>query len=255
MNEAATRIAHPRDWVELTSAFLQIRSFVDEGGARARVRALECINRDLPEKRLRAALVAPDNTIIKILEKSDFQGRTVCSPLNPAEGVWIEPPFEEGRRVCISRTSLDEWYSTHPATPAAAADRRLPAAGEPEPSQSPQAKQQPPPAIQPKRKSKRKLKRKPRRKADPDRERIYNHEAVTGTDNRVLIEPPPRPSDSAPETEHVVWAVRFLRITEPDKLVGLRGKKLQRLVCTTVGPKFWCGLRTVQRGKKRADSM
>jgi hypothetical protein len=113
MTEAAIRIAHPRDWVELTSAFLQIRSFVGEGGARARVRALECINRDLPEERLRAALVAPDNTIIKILEKSDFQGRTVCSPLNPAEGVWIEPPFEEGQRVCISRASLDEWYSTH----------------------------------------------------------------------------------------------------------------------------------------------
>jgi hypothetical protein len=99
-------------------------SFVDEGGARARVRALVCINRDLPEKRLRAALVAPDNTIIKILERPDFQGRTVCSPLNPAEGVRIEPPFEEGR-VCIWRASLDEWYSTHPATPAAAADRLL----------------------------------------------------------------------------------------------------------------------------------
>jgi hypothetical protein len=113
MTEAAIRIAHPRDWAELTSAFLQIRSFVDEGGARARVRALECINRDLPEERLRAALVAPDNTIIKILEKSDFQGRTVCSPLNPAEGVWIEPPFEEGQRVCICRASLAEWYSTH----------------------------------------------------------------------------------------------------------------------------------------------
>jgi hypothetical protein len=68
-------------------------------------------------------------------------------------------------------------------------------------------------------------------------------------------EPPPRPPDNAPEIEHVVWAVRFLRITEPDKLAGLRGKKLQKFVCNTVGPKFWCGLRTVQRGKKRADSM
>jgi hypothetical protein len=133
MNEAEIRIAHPRDWVELTPAFLRIMSFVDEGGARARVRALECINRDLPEKRLRAALVAPDNTIIKILEKPDFQGRTVRSPLDPAEGVWIEPPFEEGR-VCICRASLDEWYSTHPATPTAVADRQLPAADESEPA-------------------------------------------------------------------------------------------------------------------------
>ena len=130
MNEAETRIAHPRDWVELTPALCQIMSFVGEGGARARIRALEYINRDLPEKRLRAALVASDNTIIKILEKPDFQGRTVCSPLNPAEGVWIEPPFEEGQRVCIWRASLDEWYSTHPAMPAAVADRQPRAAGE-----------------------------------------------------------------------------------------------------------------------------
>jgi hypothetical protein len=69
------------------------------------------------------------------------------------------------------------------------------------------------------------------------------------------IAPPPRPSDNASAIEHVVWAVRFLRITNPDKLAGLRGKKLQKLVCDTVGPKFWCDPRTVQRGKKRADSI
>jgi hypothetical protein len=69
------------------------------------------------------------------------------------------------------------------------------------------------------------------------------------------VPPPSRPPDNAPEIEHVVWAVRFLRITAPNKLAGLRGKKLQNLVCDTVGPKFSCGLRTVQRGKKRADSM
>jgi hypothetical protein len=127
MTEAAIRIAHPRDWVELTPAFLQIMSFIDEGGARARVRALEYINRDLLEERLLAALVASDNTIIKMLKRPDFQGRTVCSPLNPAEGVWIEPPFEEGQRVCIGRASLDERYSTHleiaeKAEPSAVAD-------------------------------------------------------------------------------------------------------------------------------------
>ena len=175
---------HQRDWVELTPAFRRIMSFVDEGTARARARALVCINRDLLEKRLRAVLVASDNTIIKMLETPDWQGRTVCSPLNPAEGVWVEPPFEEGR-VCIWRADLDEWYSTHPATPAVAADRQLSAAGESEPSQSSQAKrqpQQPSPVTQPKRKPK----RKPRRKAGPGRERIYNHEAITGAANRVL---------------------------------------------------------------------
>jgi hypothetical protein len=54
-------------------------------------------------------------------------------------------------------------------------------------SESPQAKQQsepqqPPSATQPKRKPK----RKPRRKAGPGRERIYNHEAITGAGNSVL---------------------------------------------------------------------
>jgi len=68
-------------------------------------------------------------------------------------------------------------------------------------------------------------------------------------------EPPPRPPTDAPEIEHVAWAVQFLRITDPDKLVGLRGKKLQKLVCKTVGSNFSCSLRTFQRGKKRADSM
>jgi hypothetical protein len=71
----------------------------------------------------------------------------------------------------------------------------------------------------------------------------------------VSEQPPPRPPDNAPAIEHVVWAVRFWRITNPDKLAGLRGKKLQKLVCSTVGPNFQCDLRTVQRGKKRADSM
>jgi len=69
------------------------------------------------------------------------------------------------------------------------------------------------------------------------------------------IAPPPRPPDGAPAIEHVAWAVRFLQITAPDRLIGLRGKKLQKLVCNTVGSNFSCGQRTFQRGKKRADSM
>jgi hypothetical protein len=73
--------------------------------------------------------------------------------------------------------------------------------------------------------------------------------------NPTVSERPPRPPDGAFAIEHVAWAVRFLRITDPDKLAGLRGKKLQKLVCNTVGPNFWCDARTVQRGKKRADSM
>jgi len=179
---------HPRDWVELTPAFRRIMSFVAETGARARALTLVYINRDLSEEQLHAALVAPDNTIIKMLKGSDWQGRAVCSALNPLEGVWVEPPFEEGR-VCIWRAGLDERYSTHLVTATPPAERQLPAAGESEPSQSSQAKrqpQQPSPATQPKRKPKRKLKRKPRHKAGPGRERIYNHEAITGAGNSVL---------------------------------------------------------------------
>ena len=143
MTEAETRIARTfraRDWVPLTATLIRIMSFVD-----GRVDlALACINRDLLEGRLRAALVAPDGTIKMLLEASDWQQRTVHAPHNPAEGVRVEP-YEEGR-FFIWRADLDKEYPTNPATPASAADRQLYAEGEPEPSQSPQA-EQPPPAA------------------------------------------------------------------------------------------------------------
>jgi hypothetical protein len=136
MNEAETRIARtfrPRDWVPLTAAFIRIMSFVD---GRADL-ALACINRDLREEVLHAALVASDGTIKMLLEGSDWQRRTVHAPHIPAEGVRVEP-YEEGR-FFIWRADLDKGYPTNPATPAAAADRQLYAAGGSEPSQSPQA--------------------------------------------------------------------------------------------------------------------
>jgi hypothetical protein len=138
--EAAITVALfvPPDWVALTSAFIWILSSVD----RDAVLAHGCINRDLRAGRLRAALVAPDGTILKLLEASDWQQRTVRAPLNPAEGVRVEPPFEEGR-VFLWKADLTRWYSPNPATLAAPADRQLHAAGGSEPSQSPQAEQQP----------------------------------------------------------------------------------------------------------------
>jgi hypothetical protein len=68
--------------------------------------------------------VAPDGTIIKLLEKEDWQSRTVRVPLNPAEGVAVEPPYEEGR-VYIWSADLDEWYPANPATSTTVADRQL----------------------------------------------------------------------------------------------------------------------------------
>jgi hypothetical protein len=112
------RIFRARDWVALTPAFLRIMTFVGE-----RVDFVEgCINRDLRQGRLHAALVAPDGTI-KHFEGPDWQQRTVRSPLRPAEGVRVEP-YEEGRWF-IWRADLDREYPTNPVTPATAADRQL----------------------------------------------------------------------------------------------------------------------------------
>jgi hypothetical protein len=106
MTEAEPRIAHLRDWVPLTPAFLRIMSFVNGRVDRAQAR----INRDLREERLHAALVALDGTIKMLLEGPDWEQRTVCAPLNPAEGVRVEP-YEEGDWF-IRRADLDEWYPT-----------------------------------------------------------------------------------------------------------------------------------------------
>jgi hypothetical protein len=91
----------PRDWISLTPTLLRIMTFV---GADL---ALACINQDLREGRLRAALVAPDGTL-KILDATDWQQRTVHAPLIPAEGVRVAP-HEEGRWF-IWRADLDEHY-------------------------------------------------------------------------------------------------------------------------------------------------
>ena len=81
-----------------------------------------------------------------LLEASDWQQRTVHAPLNPAEGVRVEP-YEEGHWFIV-RADPHKEYPTNPATPASAADRQLYAGGEPEPSQSPQAEpRQLPPAA------------------------------------------------------------------------------------------------------------
>ena len=131
MTEAETRIARTfraRDWMPLTPAFIRIMSFVD---GRADL-ALACINRDLLEGQLRAALVAPDGTIKMQLEASDWQQRAVHAPHNPAEGVRVEP-YEDGR-FFIWRADLDREYPTNPASPATPSDQQLHAEGGSEPA-------------------------------------------------------------------------------------------------------------------------
>jgi hypothetical protein len=48
-----------------------------------------------------------------LLGGPDWEQRTVCAPLNPAEGVRVEP-YEEGDWL-IRRAGLNEWYPTNPA--------------------------------------------------------------------------------------------------------------------------------------------
>jgi hypothetical protein len=112
MIEVETRITRfrPREWVQLTPAFLQIMSFVPE-----RVRALACFNQDLREERLHIGVLMPDG-MIKMLGGEYWQRHKVCAPHIPAEGVRVEP-YEgfSSQDFYIRRTELDEEYPTNPA--------------------------------------------------------------------------------------------------------------------------------------------
>jgi hypothetical protein len=70
--------------------------------------------------------------------------------------------------------------------------------------------------ARPKRKPKCKLKRKPRRKAGPGRERIYNHEAITGAGNRVLARG--RPDTKALFFEKIIAECRAAKIKLPPNI-------------------------------------
>ena len=262
--EAVVRaLTFPCDLMRLKDIVLQIIDRV--GGKRESVYGLkvatQCFRYELLE------LIRSDGT--KMQFPKDCEYPIICAaPINPAEAVWIEPR-EDGPHF-VRRPATPPAPPAEPPQSSTTAtlpvDRQLPAAGGPDPSQSRQPRQ-PSPATQskrkPKRKLKRKLKRKPRRKAGVADVPVQGTQVKLGgpqlpggsEPGARAKEPPPRPPDGASEIEHVIWAVRSLRITDSDKLAGLRGKKLQKLVCNTVGPKFWCNLRTVQRGKKRADSM
>ena len=124
----ASPIFHPRDWVPLRDAVLQIISLAGED----RVLGLAIVNRDLRNGLLEGALVAPDGTMT-LLSRTDWEHRTVHAPHNPAEGVGVAP-YEPGRYF-VSRASLAKL--TSPATPARPPDRRRHAEGGSEPQRTP----------------------------------------------------------------------------------------------------------------------
>jgi hypothetical protein len=128
MNEAEIRIAQkllPRDWTSLREVVLKVIAFF--GGPRGS--GLAMVNRYLHERVLELALVAPDGTMTEF-SRMDCEHRTIHAPLlNPAEGVRVEP-YEAGH------------YLARLAELTSPADRQLPAADGPKPSQSSQVKQQ-----------------------------------------------------------------------------------------------------------------
>ena len=72
--------------------------------------ALRCLNRDLRSGRLRSALVdfSPDDKeTMTLLNPSDWQQRTIEAPINPEEGVRVEP-YVSGRCV-VWRVDFDTW--------------------------------------------------------------------------------------------------------------------------------------------------
>ena len=132
---------HPRDWAPLQDAVLQLISLV--GGKRDL--GLVMINRYLRSGQLAGALVAPDGTLT-LFSRTDWERRTVHAPLNPAEGVRVEP-YEAGYYF-VRRAGLAEL--TSPATPATPADRQLHAAGASEPAApAEESMPEPAPAVEP----------------------------------------------------------------------------------------------------------
>jgi hypothetical protein len=96
----------PRDWVPLKDALLRIMSITG-----SRDLALACLNRDLRSGQLGSGLVPPDGKAMMIpLEPSDWRQRTVHAPLNPEEGVGVEP-YVAGQWF-VRRVDLDKWYPT-----------------------------------------------------------------------------------------------------------------------------------------------
>lgn len=146
-------------WEWLKPAFGRYVAFAGGSIVGARDEALDHINRDVHEWRLRLGFRAPDDTI-KVPDAAECQKLTVNAAPTWEEAVWIEPRRDE--RCYAWRADLDR-RTTLPAAPAAHAGGELkPAARveesmpepapavEPEPAPlSPQVEPEPPSPLEP----------------------------------------------------------------------------------------------------------
>jgi hypothetical protein len=138
--EAETRLTRDfylGDWVLLRDAVLLVISLV--GGKRELGLAL--INQWVHRGLLDLALLAPDGSTMTLFSKKDCERRTIHAPLNPAEGVRVEP-YEAGQHF-VRRSDLAKLTSP-------AADRQLCAEGEAEPAaRAKESMPEPAPAVEP----------------------------------------------------------------------------------------------------------
>jgi hypothetical protein len=100
----------PHEWVPLRAALRRVMSITE-----SREPALFYLNRDLRSGRLASGLVPHDDkAMIILLEPSDWRQRTVHAPLNPEEGIGVEP-YVDGD-FYVRRVDLDKWYPTPTTT-------------------------------------------------------------------------------------------------------------------------------------------
>jgi hypothetical protein len=123
---------HLRDWVRLHDAVLKFKDLAGGSGQRARDLGVEeAIKylRDLKEP-LKSTLRRADGTR-KSLTASDWAYRSIYVPPNPAEGIFITPPFEppfQPGDCFVCRTDLARLTSPSPRAEAELVPARIPPA-------------------------------------------------------------------------------------------------------------------------------
>jgi hypothetical protein len=116
-SKEASPIYYPHGWEKLTVAFVLVMARV---GRRDLTRSL--FNRDLRSGEL-GSMKTSDGITMTPLDQSYWQQRTLETPLNPHEGVRVEP-YVDGE-VYVCRADLDRLY-LRAGTPASQADDAQP---------------------------------------------------------------------------------------------------------------------------------